>query len=99
VFYLGRLLPHPQILERLASDVHSSLLPKYVDYGLKRFYNIGTRTGAWMKTRFSLIKKHFCSSPEIREIKLECFSGKYFEPSLIFAEKVLHSGWLERPVC
>jgi hypothetical protein len=32
---------HYTILEMLARDTHSSLLPKFVTYGGKRFYNIG----------------------------------------------------------
>ncbi len=30
-------------LERLARDKHSSLLQKFVNYGQKKFYNIGPR--------------------------------------------------------
>jgi hypothetical protein len=31
------------ILERPAKDKHSSLIQKFVNYGLKKFYNIGPR--------------------------------------------------------
>jgi hypothetical protein len=43
----GRLLTLPANtrLEKLARDRHSSLLPKFVNYGQKRFYNMGPRTG------------------------------------------------------
>jgi hypothetical protein len=30
-------------LEKLARDKHSSVLPKFVNYGRKKFYNIGPR--------------------------------------------------------
>ncbi len=37
--------PHPQtLLERLTMDEHSCLLRKFVNYGRKKFYNIGPRT-------------------------------------------------------
>jgi hypothetical protein len=32
-------------LERLAGDKHSSFLQKFVNYGCKKFYNIGLRSG------------------------------------------------------
>ncbi len=37
-------MPYPQIwmkVEKLANDKHSSLLRKVVNYGFKKFYNIG----------------------------------------------------------
>jgi hypothetical protein len=42
--HLGRLLHYPQTrLERLARDKHTSLLRTFVNYGRKKFYNIGAR--------------------------------------------------------
>ncbi len=44
MFHLGRLQPHSRTfiqLEKLAKDKHSSLLQKFVNYGQKKFYNIG----------------------------------------------------------
>jgi hypothetical protein len=44
VLHSGRLQPYPQSLhrlERLARDKHSNLSPKFVNYGQKKFYNIG----------------------------------------------------------
>ncbi len=49
VLHLGRLWPifkHQTTLEKLAMGKHSSLLPKFVNYGRKKLYNIGSRAKA-----------------------------------------------------
>ncbi len=41
MLHSGRLHPYPKTrLERLASEEHSSLLRKFVNYNRKKFYNI-----------------------------------------------------------
>ncbi len=41
-----------RLLERLARDKHSSLLRKFVNYGQKKFYNIGPRPVTYFRKLF-----------------------------------------------
>jgi hypothetical protein len=48
-------------LERIARDKHSSLLRKFVNYGQKKFYNIGHRKKMCFRGR--------CEYPSVEAIK------------------------------
>jgi len=61
---------------------HSSLLPKFVNYGLKKFYNIGPWTlemsASPAEHPVGKVIKHFSSSLTHRKNKLERFAIEVF---------------------
>ncbi len=66
MFHLGRLLPSPKRntkLRRLKRDKHSSLLQKFVNYGRKKFCDVGPGVNV-IKLLFPLFAKF--------NTKLEC---------------------------
>jgi hypothetical protein len=66
--FYGRLLALPTNIrlgwKRNVGDKHSSLLPKFVTYGRKKFYNVGPQDGRrqkYFKARWKRHKNYFSS--------------------------------------
>ncbi len=57
VMFVGKIEDFPiEELERLARGKHSNLLRKFVNYGQKKFYNIGP-SAQFLKTFLSVINE------------------------------------------
>ncbi len=79
---------HETKLERLSRDKHSSLLRTFVNYGRKKFYNIGPMASKTKKKVFMTPTKCHCLKTDAGQNKLQRLDpGKHFQVRMAFAIK------------